>query len=275
MVLAPSGWQRARAVRIIQGTSRSLITGFEEFPQMKAIWQGIYRALREDIVNETYPFQSLLPSEAALVGRFSCSHNTLRKALAALADEGLVQPIQGKGVRVIFQPRERALFEMGGIESYAETMARLKIKQTTTVATFEKVTADGRLAHFTGFAEGDKLLHVERVRAFGGEPVIRDDSYFLASVVEGLTPQIAEKSIYEYLEQTLGIGIAQSMREITVEPAEQRDYDLLELPENCYLAIMANRVFTYDGVMFESTRSRHRPDLFVFHDVARRKPSLA
>lgn len=242
---------------------------------MKAIWQGIYRALREDIVNETYPFQSLLPSEAALVEHFSCSHNTLRKALAALADEGLVQPIQGKGVRVIYQPRERALFEVGGIETFAETMARLKIDQVTTIAAFEQVTADGRLAHFTGFSQGDELLHVERVRSFGGEPVIRDDSYFLASVVEGLTPQIAEKSIYEYLEKTRGVGIAQSMREITVEPAETRDYDLLELPENCYLAIMTNRVFTYDGVMFESTSSRHRPDLFVFHDVARRKPQLA
>ncbi len=242
---------------------------------MKAIWQGIYRALREDIVNETYPFQSLLPSESTLVARFSCSHNTLRKALAALADEGLVQPIQGKGVRVIFQPRERALFEVGGIESYAETMARLKIKQETSVKTFELVVADGRLAHFTGFAEGDELLHVERVRSFGGEAVIRDDSYFLASVVDGLTPRIAAKSIYDYLENTLGIGIAQSMREITVEPAERRDYELLELPEGCYLAIMSNRVFSYDGVMFESTRSRHRPDLFVFHDVARRKPSLA
>ena len=242
---------------------------------MKAIWQGIYRSLREDIVNETYPFQSSLPSEATLVARFSCSHNTLRKALAALADEGLVQPIQGKGVRVIYQPRERALFEVGGIETFAETMERLKIEQETSVKTFEPVVADSRLSHFTGFAEGTELLHIERVRAFGGEPVIRDDSYFLASIVDGITPRIAAQSIYAYLEDTLGVGIAQSMREITVEPAESRDYELLELPEGCYLAIMTNHVFTTDGVMFESTRSRHRPDLFVFHDVARRRPALA
>lgn len=242
---------------------------------MKAIWQGIYRALREEIVDETYSFQTFLPSESTLVARFGCSHNTLRKALAALADEGLLQPIQGKGVRVIYQPRERALFEVGGIETFAETMARLGIEQTTSVKTFELVVADGRLAHFTGFDEGAELLHVERVRSFGGEPVIRDDSYFLASAVDGLTPKIAAGSIYSYLEGELGLVIAQSMREITVEPATTRDYELLELPDGCYLAIMTNQVFLADGTMFERTQSRHRPDLFVFHDIARRKPSLS
>ncbi len=176
---------------------------------------------------------------------------------------------------MIYQPRERALFEVGGIETFAETMARLGIEQTTVVKTFDLVVADGRLAHFTGFDEGAELLHVERVRSFGGEPVIRDDSYFLASAVDGLTPKIAAGSIYRYLEGELGLVIAQSMREITVERATTRDYELLELPEGCYLAIMTNQVFLADGTMFERTQSRHRPDLFVFHDIARRKPSLS
>ena len=241
---------------------------------MRAIWQGIYRALREDIVNGVYPFQSLLPSEAALTGRFSCSHNTLRKALAALAEEGLVQPIQGKGVRVIFQPRERALFEVGGIETFAESMERMGLEQQTTVKTFEFLVADETLSHATGFAEGAELLHVERVRTFGDEPAIRDDSYFLASAAEGLTPRIASQSIYAYLEGTLGLGIAQSMRDITVEPAMRRDYELLKLHDGCYLAVMTNHVFTSDGVMFECTQSRHRPDFFAFHDVAHRKASV-
>lgn len=241
---------------------------------MKAIWQNIYRELREDVVNGTYPFQSLLPSEATLTERFSCSHNTLRKALATLAAEGLVQPIQGKGVRVIYQPRGRALFEVGGIETFAESMERMGVEQKTLVKTFEPVRVGKTLARQTGFEEGTDLLHVERIRTFGGEPAIRDNSYFLASATEGLTPKIAAKSIYAYLEGTLGLGIAQSMREITVEPATKRDHDLLELPDGCYMAIMTNHVFSNDGVMFECTQSRHRPDFFVFHDVAHRRATI-
>ncbi|WP_321972281.1 UTRA domain-containing protein [Paratractidigestivibacter sp.] len=241
---------------------------------MRAIWQNIYRDLREDITDGTYPFQSLLPSEAVLTEHFSCSHNTLRKALATLAGEGLVQPIQGKGVRVIFRPRERALFEVGSIETFTESMARMGVEQITLVSTFEPVCADKALAQRTGFEEGTELLHVERLRTFGGEPAIRDNSYFLASAVEGLTKEVAAQSIYEYLEGTLGLGISQSMREITVEPATKRDYELLELLDGSYMAIMTNRVFTNDGIMFECTQSRHRPDFFVFHDVAHRKTPI-
>ncbi len=240
---------------------------------MKAIWQGIYSSLRQDITNGTYPFQSLLPSEAVLTDAFACSHNTLRKALAKLTEEGLVQPIHGKGVRVIYQPRERALFEVGGIETFAETTARQGLEHETMVKTFEYLTVDDALMRVTGYAPGTDVLHIERIRVFGGEGAIRDESYFLASAVEGLTPRIASDSIYSYLEGTLGLGIAQSMRVITVEPATKRDYEVLTLPEGCYLAVVASRVFSNEGIMFESTTSRHRPDLFAFRDVAHRKPA--
>ena len=109
------------------------------------------------------------------------------------------------------------------------------------------------------------------MRVIDGSPVIRDESYFLASLVTGLDAEKASHSIYRYLEQDLGLKIAQSRREITVEPAGKRDYELLDLPENSYMAVVTNQVFTAAGEMFEYTRSRHRPDRFVFHDIAKRK----
>ncbi len=238
---------------------------------MKAIWQGIYDDIKGDILEGTYPFQSFLPSEAQLVQKYECSHNTLRRALTALADEGLVQPIHGKGVRVIWRPRSRALFEVGGIETYDESVRRMELDSETKVTLFEQVKATEKAAHRTGFEVGSDLIHLERVRSIAGCPVIHDESYFLASDVQGLDADKASSSIYRYLEQDLGLKIAQSSRQITVEPATKRDYELLDLPEDCYMAVVSNQVFTAAGEMFEYTCSRHRPDYFIFHDIARRK----
>ena len=138
--------------------------------------------------------------------RYECSHNTLRRALAILAEEGFVQPIHGKGVLVLYRPRERALFEIGGIETFKEAARRNRLHTTTTVTHYEPLTCDAELSSVSGFAKGTDLFYVERVRSLDGKPVILDKNYFLATAVSGLTSEIASHSVYEYLERELGMG---------------------------------------------------------------------
>ena len=64
----------------------------------------IYRDLKTRIEDGEYPYQSLVPSENTLVSVYGCSRNTVRRALAGLIEAGYVQPIQGKGVRVLYRP---------------------------------------------------------------------------------------------------------------------------------------------------------------------------
>lgn len=235
---------------------------------MKARYDTIYRTLREHIEDGTYPYQSLLPSESALTQAFSCSHNTLRRALALLKEKGYVQPVHGKGVRVIWQARERATFEVGGIQSFRETSAHNRLHARTEVTDFSSLVADGALAHRTGHPEGTELVTVERKRILDGRPLILDRSYFLASSVEGLTPTIAEDSIYAFLEDDRGLTVATSKRTITVERATDHDRDMLDLGDADYVAVMTSQTFDGQGIMFEYTESRHHPEMFCFHDTA-------
>ena len=50
----------------------------------------------------------------------------------------------------------------------------------------------------------------------------------------------------------------------------------LELDANDYncMAVITSRTYNGDGVMFEFTQSRHRPDYFSFQDNAIRKSPL-
>lgn len=235
---------------------------------MKQIYYDIYEDLRDKILEGVYPYQSYIPSESRLVDIYECSHNTLRKAISVLMLHGFVQPIRGKGVIVIYRPQRRANFVLGDIETFKEAAARNGLNARTVVHAFEHVVATPKLAEETGFMEGDRLLFLDRVRLFDGLALIHDKSYFLASALPGLTPRIAEDSVYAYAEDVLGMTIATSKRTVTVDYATAEDRRLMDLIDFDMLAVVTNRTFNDQGVMFEATQSRHRPDYFTFLDTA-------
>lgn len=237
----------------------------------KAKYDEIYLELKRDVEQGICTYGALMPSENVLVERFGCSRNTVRRALAELAEDGYIQPIHGKGVRVIYQPAERASFTVGGIESFQETAQRNQLNVVTKVIRFEIVTVNRKMAEQSGFPEGAEVYDIVRVRLLDGKPLILDCNFFLKSLVPGLTTEIAERSIYAYIEQELGMQIVTSKRTITVEHATAEDERLLDLGDHNCVAVVSGQTFNADGVVFEYTQSRHQPDYFSFHDTATRK----
>ena len=237
----------------------------------KSKFEQIYKDLKEKIESGDYAYQDLLPSENTMVSIYNCSRNTIRRALSKLTEQGYVQPLHGKGVRVIYQPIDQAAFTIGGIESFKESAIRNHRKRHTEVLQFAEITADERLAAKTGFPIGSELYYLQRVRFLDGIALILDINMFLKSLVPNLTKEIAENSIYEYIENDLGMSIVTSKRKITVERATQIDEKYLKLNDYNCLAVVTGQTFNADGIMFEYTQSRHRPDYFCFLDTATRK----
>ncbi|PST35009.1 trehalose operon repressor [Enterocloster lavalensis] len=236
----------------------------------KTKYDQIYAELRTRIEQQEYGFQELLPSENTLVKEYGCSRNTVRRAIGRLAAEGYVQSLHGKGVRIIYQPGQLSEFMLSGIESLKEAVARNQKEYRTKVVCFAELTVDQRISARTTFPVGEEIYYIQRVRYIDGEALILDHNYFLKEVARDLTPEIAEKSIYAYLEQELGENIVTTKRKVTVERASQIDEMYLELGDYNCLAVVSSMTYNADGVMFEFTQSRHRPDKFAFYDLAHR-----
>ncbi|QDW75009.1 trehalose operon repressor [Lachnospiraceae bacterium KGMB03038] len=243
----------------------------------KAKYNEIYRDLKQKIENEEYAYQDLLPSEHSLVAAYGCSRNTIRRAVAQLVADGYVQSIQGKGVRNIYLPVAPTYYTIGGIESFHEASRRNHQKGRTRVLQFIELTADDKIARQTGFEKGDELYYIQRLHYLDEKPLILNHNYFLKSAVPGLTKEIAEHSIYDYLENTLHMTIVNSKRVVTVMKITQIDEKYLELDVNDYncMAVISSQTYNSDGIMFEYTQSRHRPDYFRFQDNAVRKAPIA
>lgn len=239
----------------------------------KSIYEEIYRDLKQKIEQNVFPSQELLPSENSLIQTYGCSRNTVRRALGRLVADGYVQTMQGKGVRNIYRPVEQTLFTLGEIESFRESALRNGQTPRTEVLLFTEITADEKLSGRTGFPAGSEIYYIQRLHYLDETPLIINHNYFLKVCTPGLTKQIAEDSIYRYLEEELHMTIVNSRRIMTVEKITEIDEKYLKLcPEdyNC-MAVVSSYTYNSDGIMFEYTQSRHRPDYFHFQDNAVRK----
>lgn len=240
----------------------------------KAKYDFIYKDLKNKIEDGEYGFQELLPSENHLILTYGCSRNTIRRAVSALVTDGYVQTMQGKGVRVIFEPTQQTSFTLGGIESFKESALRNHQTYKTKVIYFAELTADEKIAKKTGFAVNSQLYYLQRLHYLDNKALILNHNYFLKDVVPFLTPEIGENSIYEYLENILHVSIVTSKRIMTIEKMTQIDEKYLELGDYNCLAVVSSQTYNSDGIMFEYTQSRHRPDYFRFQDNATRRPAL-
>ena len=239
----------------------------------KSRYYDIYQDLKQKIENDEYRHLELLPSENMLTEQYDCSRNTLRRAVARLVSEGYVQTMQGKGVRNIWQPSDRTAFTIGEIESMAESARRNRQKVEKKVTLFEKIAVDEKLSAESLIPVGTEAFHIIRVNSLDGKPLIIDHNYFLSSACTGLSSEIAENSIYSYLENELGMTIVNSRRMMTVEKISDEDRLYLgDSLEDCpAMAVITSWTYNSEGVMFEYTISRHMGDHFRFQDNAVRK----
>lgn len=240
----------------------------------RSIYETIYKDLKQKIEQNDFAYQELLPSENTLIQTYNCSRNTLRRAVSRLVTDGYVQTMQGKGVRNIYQPIAQTAFTIGEIESFRESASRNGRHPYTKVLLFTEFAINEKQSAYTGFPTGSEIYYLQRLHYLDDMPLILNHNYFLKEAVPGLTKEIAGNSIYQYLEETLHMTIVNSKRIMTVEKITQIDEKYLHLfPEdyNC-MAVVSSQTFNSDGVMFEYTQSRHRPDYFRFYDNAVRKP---
>ena len=141
----------------------------------------------------------------------------------------------------------------------------------TKVLVFSDFVVDEHLHHRLGFEVGEEVYYLQRVRYFDSTPVILDNNWFLKAVVPGLTEEIAADSVYAYMENELKQTIVTARRTISIEKASEIDHQYLDLGDYDCLAVVTSRTFNADGIMFEYTESRHRPDRFKFSTIAVRQ----
>lgn len=69
----------------------------------KYLYNIIYTTIKQEILDGTYEYKSLLPSEREICLRFKVERTTVRKAMELLVNDNFVEKIAGVGTKVIYQ----------------------------------------------------------------------------------------------------------------------------------------------------------------------------
>ncbi len=231
----------------------------------------IYEVLKQQVLDGQYDESGLLPTEAVLVEEFSCSRNTVRRAIDQLNKEGLVYSVKGRGVVVLeSKKREGIHFKFNNFHGLKSLPEMLGVEVTTKVLSFKEMVIDQKLSEKTGFSIGDQVVQIRRIRYLDGENTFYDTSYFKCDIISGLSKEIAENSIYQYIEKELGITIAAKKVVMHIELATEEDKQYLNLGEYNCVGILENFAYTDMGKLFEYTESRELPNKYTIESFETR-----
>ena len=70
-----------------------------------ALWRQIADRIRGEIAAGDHDETGMLPPEMALAEKFGVNRHTVRSAIAALASEGILEPVQGRGTMIARKER--------------------------------------------------------------------------------------------------------------------------------------------------------------------------
>mgnify|MGYP002633674768 FL=1 len=135
------------------------------------IWKAIATSLRGDIAEGLYTEGDKLPTEAVLAVRFGVNRHTVRQALAALADEGIVHSRRGAGVFVTTTPTDypigrRVRFHQNLTEAGRSPAKKVLLLETRTAHASEAVALKLEIGANVHVFEGLSLMENQPIALF-------------------------------------------------------------------------------------------------------------
>ena len=233
-------------------------------------YEQLFKDLEHDITSGIYQAGDYLPTENELTQTYHMSRDTIRKALSLLAEAGLIQKIHGSGSQVI--KHEQIDFPVSQLTSYKELVDAHHINSKTNVIAIDKLIVDEKLAALTAVKKNNLVWRIIRQRVVDGTASVLDIDYLDKKIVPNMTREIAEQSIYDYLENQLHLIIAFAQKEITIDQLTDRDKLLLDIGAEHHVVSVKSKVYLDNKHQLQYTESRHKLEKFRFVDFATRKP---
>lgn len=229
-------------------------------------------ALRSQIVDGALAVGSAVPSEASLVDEFGASRGTVRQALAALRQEGLIEGGQGRQPVVRARPMKQRFETLYSFSAWAAESGRVPGQRTFEIA---RRGARPEPALALGLQPGDPVIEVLRLRSLDGEPVMLERFSFTLDVGMLLFEFDTEAgSIYAGLIAR-GVDLHGAEHTIDAVAAGGKESELLDVPIGSPLLRERRRTTDAQGRAFEYSDDRYRPDRATFTVVNTRSTRMA
>ncbi|APH70517.1 phosphonate metabolism transcriptional regulator PhnF [Aquibium oceanicum] len=220
-----------------------------------ALWRQVADRIRQGIGAGDYEGDGRLPPETVLAERFGINRHTVRSAIAALVQEGVLRAEQGRGTFI--QRRRRFTYPISARTRFSEGLRDQARDRRGHLLAHAREEADQRIADALGIAPGSPVIRLETLSEADGRPVSRATSWFEAERFSGIADAFAASG-----SVTLALrdhGVDDYFRKSTVVSARHAEgADLADLklaPGAIVLVAVALNVDTQGRpVQFSETR---------------------
>lgn len=231
----------------------------------KPRYQELADDLRSAILRGDFPALDQFPTENELCAQYGVSRFTVREALRALQNEGLIRRKRGSGT--VIQPAaarggalHQPLSNVGELMQYARD-TRVDFIRLGDAAIPKKLMEQlpspmpGKWSHFRGLRISEGL----------GAPIALTDAFVhpdLREAVAELDP--AEDTIFRQLERLGHLRIAQVTQDIQAVPASAAVASELKVTRRSPCLRILRCYFDTTGRLFEISTSVHPGDRFAY-----------
>lgn len=223
------------------------------------LYHQLMQRLAEDIERGTYPVGSKIPPEHELESLYNVSRVTVRRALAELTSEGLLERKQGKGT---FVSTPRISQDLKSIHSFHDACKQNGFQSGTRVIHVIETESDEADQEELNVQKGSKILETLRVRLADGVPVVLEKNHF-SLAYSYLENENLAGSLYIILRD-YGIEPKQASHDISMTFATEAQAKLLEIETGTPLMRLHEVVYDQKGRPLHNSLQLIRGDRFVF-----------
>lgn len=225
-----------------------------------------YQAVAEQLIkniNEGKYQDKKLPTEDELVLEYKASKNTIRAATDLLVERGMLFRVQGSGVYVRETESDNAInaSRIRGIFNEFQGSA-----MRTEVLNFELIESDEELSTLFQTELGTPLYRINRIRYVDDVPFTLEYSLYNKNVIPYIGLEIANASIFEYIEKDLKLKIGFADKFVSVELMDEEHAQHLGFKAGDPSLIINEKIYLANGVLFNVSKVYHnyqKVDLFI------------
>lgn len=224
------------------------------------IYEQIYNNLREKIENEEIISGESFPSERDLSDKFGVSRMTVRQALNALKQEGLIYHERGIGA---FVSKRKLDVHTRNLVGFTEEMKELGLRPSSKLLLAKIERASEEIAKDLNIEKGDQVFHLQRLRLADDSPMAFEDAYLPATRYPNLANfKLEENSLYDLLEKEYGVKMSHAEEILEAVIFDKEMAKSLSVKPNSPALRVHRVVFSDANLAVESVNTYYRADRY-------------
>ncbi len=227
------------------------------------LYQRLRDHLVEQIANNRWRPGEAIPTEAVLSAEYALSTGTVRKAVDALVNEGILERQQGRGTFVRRPQFQSSLFRFFRFQGPSGE----RLVPESRILTVESVPAPSAVSEALGLAPEALVIRIVRTRLLDVQPLLAEEIWLPRARFQALLAiDLSQQGplLYPVYERVCGQVVASAEETLTAEAVNAVYARLLQVPLDSPVVVIERLARDYAGQPLEWRRSRGHAEHFRY-----------